>query len=66
MNWKTVVVLIVVILALGGFFYYDTYWLTPARDKAESAKGRVFSVEPKDVEALTIKRPNLHEVNIAR
>ena len=58
MNWKTVVVLIVVILALGGFFYYDTYWLTPARDKAESAKGRVFSVEPKDVEAFTIKRPN--------
>jgi len=58
MSWKTVVVLTVVILALGGFFYYDTYWLTPARDKAESAKGRVFTVEPKDVEAFTIKRPS--------
>ncbi len=58
MSWKTVVVLLVVVLALGGFFYYDTYWLTPARDKAESAKGRVFTVEPKDVDAFTIKRGN--------
>ena len=57
MSWKTVVVLLVLILGLGGFFYYDTYWLTPARDKADSSKGRVFAVEPKDVDAITIKRP---------
>jgi hypothetical protein len=52
------VILTVLVAGLGGFFYYDTYWLTPARDKAESARGRVWTVEPKDVEALTIKRPS--------
>ena len=57
MNWKRVVVLALLVAGLGGFFYYDTYWLAPARDKAESTKGRVWTVEPKDVEALTIKRP---------
>lgn len=56
MNWKTAVVLVVVAAALGGFFYYDTYWLTPAREKAESVKGRLWTVEAKDVEAVTIKR----------
>jgi Domain of unknown function (DUF4340) len=55
-NWKTAVVLVVIAAALGGFFYYDTYWLTPAREKAESAKGRLWTVEAKDVEAVTIKR----------
>ena len=33
MNWKSAVVLIALASALGGFFYYDTYWLSPARDK---------------------------------
>ena len=56
MNWKSVVILAVVVAGLGGFFYYDTYWLAPARDKTEATKGRVWTVEPKDVEALTIKR----------
>jgi len=56
-NWKSAVVLIALASALGGFFYYDTYWLTPARDKAESTKGRLWTtLEPRDVEALTIKR----------
>jgi hypothetical protein len=57
MSWKTVVVLLVVAAGLAGFFYYDTYWLSPAREKAESAKGRLWTVEAKDVEAVTIKRP---------
>ncbi|HEV8438878.1 MAG TPA: DUF4340 domain-containing protein [Methylomirabilota bacterium] len=56
MSWKTIVVLVVLIAGLGGFFYYDTYWWNPAREKAESAKGRLWTVEPKDVEAVTIKR----------
>ena len=56
MNWKVVVVLAVLVAGLGGFYYYDTYWLTPARDKVESSKGRLWTVEPKDVEAFTIKR----------
>src|SRR6266545_1261045 len=58
MSWKSLAILVVLASALGGFFYYDTYWLTPAREKAESAKGRLWTLEAKDVEALTIKRPN--------
>ncbi|MCI0548576.1 MAG: DUF4340 domain-containing protein, partial [Candidatus Rokubacteria bacterium] len=56
MSWKTGIVLAVVLAALGGFVYYDTYWLTPARDKTTAAQGRLWTVEPKDIEALTIKR----------
>src|SRR5262249_58635635 len=58
MNWKVAVVLAVIVAGLGGFYYYDTYWLTPARDKAESNRGRLWTVEPKDVESFTIKRAN--------
>jgi hypothetical protein len=56
-GWKTIGVLLVLAAGLGGFFYYDTYWLTPRREKAESAKGRIWTVEPKDVEAVTLDRP---------
>jgi hypothetical protein len=56
MNWKTLAVLVLLAAGLGGFLLYDSYWLSPAREKAESAKGRLWSVEPKDVEAVTIKR----------
>lgn len=57
MKWKTTAVLLVLVAGLGGFYLYDLYKLGPARDKAESAKGRIWSVEPKDVVALTIARP---------
>lgn len=56
MSWKSLVVLAVLASAIAGFFYYDTYWLTPARDKAELVKGRLWTLEAKDVEAVTIKR----------
>jgi len=53
---KTLVVLLLLAAGLGGFFYYDTYWLNPKREKAETAKGRIWIVEPKDVEGVTIAR----------
>jgi hypothetical protein len=53
---KTIVVLLVLAAGLGGFFYYDSYWLGPTREKAESAKGRIWTVEPKDVEGVVIVR----------
>ena len=53
---KTLVVLLLLAAGFGGFFYYDTYWLNPKREKAESAKGRIWTVEPKDVEGVTIAR----------
>jgi len=56
MSWKTVTVLVILVAGLGGFFYYDTYWLEPVREKKESVKGRLWDVEPKDVEVLIIKR----------
>ena len=56
MSWKSLVVLVVLVAGLGGYFAYDTYWLAPARDKAESVKGRLWTVEAKDVEGLSIKR----------
>src|SRR5712671_710771 len=53
---KTLVVLLLLAAGLGGFFYYDTYSLAPRREKAESAKGRIWTVEPKDVERVTVAR----------
>jgi hypothetical protein len=55
---KTIVILLLLAAGLGGFFYYDTYWLNPRREKAESAKGRIWTVEPKDVEGVVIARKN--------
>src|SRR5581483_7235133 len=55
-RWKSIVVLLVVAAALGGFFYYDSHYLGPRREQAESAKGRLWTVEPKDVERVTIAR----------
>ncbi len=53
---KTLIVLLLLAAGLGGFFYYDTYWLSPRREKAESAKGRIWTVEPKDVLGVTVIR----------
>jgi hypothetical protein len=53
---KTIVVLLLLAAGLGGFFYYDTYWLNPKREKAESAKGRIWTVEPKDVRASIARK----------
>jgi hypothetical protein len=56
MSWKTVTVLAVLAGSLGGFLVLDSYYLTPKREKTTSAQGRLWTIEPKDVESLTIKR----------
>jgi hypothetical protein len=56
MSWKSLTVLVVLAAGLGGFLAYDSYYLTPKREKTTSAKGRLWTIEPKDVETLTIKR----------
>ena len=53
---RTILVLLILAAGLGGFFYYDTYSLAPRREKVESAKGRIWTVEPKDVETVTVAR----------
>ena len=55
-RWKSILVLLVLAAVLGGFFYYDSYYLGPRREKAESAKGRLWTLEPKDVERVTVVR----------
>lgn len=66
MSWKTAAALVVLAAGLGGFFVYDTYWLTPARDKTEAAKGRLWNVELKDVDGVTLKRKGEAPVKIKR
>ncbi len=56
MSWKTLTVLAILAAGLGGFLVVDSYWLTPKREKTAGVKGRLWTIEPKDVEALTIKR----------
>ena len=56
LSGRTILVLLILAAGLGGFFYYDTYSLEPRREKAESAKGRIWTVEPKDVLAVTVAR----------
>ena len=56
MSWKTLTVLAVLAAGLGGFLVVDSYWLTPKREKTAGVKGRLWTIEPKDVLGLTIKR----------
>lgn len=56
MRWQTTVALAVILAVLGGAYYlYEIRW-APEREQAESRKGRVFAVEPKDVSVVEIKR----------
>ena len=56
MSWRTGVLLVLIVAGLGGYYWYDTRYLAPAQEKRESAKGRVWEIEPKDVEGVTLKR----------
>ena len=53
---KTLIALLVLLAGLGGFFVYDSYWLSPAREQRDQAKGRLWTVEPKDIEQIAIAR----------
>jgi len=56
MRWQTTAVLAVLLLALGGFYYvYEVRW-GPERERAQSCKDRVFTVETTDVTELALKR----------
>src|SRR5918994_7423697 len=56
MRWQTTAAFAVILAVLGGAYYlYEIRW-APEREQAESRKGRVFAVEPKDVTKIEIKR----------
>jgi hypothetical protein len=55
-RWQSAVVLVLVLAGLGGYYAYDTWQLEPAREKREAGRGRLWEVEAKDIEALTLAR----------
>ena len=56
MRWQTTAVLAAILIALGAFYYVYEIRLGPEREKVESRKGRVFTLEPADVTEVEIKR----------
>ncbi|HKQ66607.1 MAG TPA: DUF4340 domain-containing protein [Methylomirabilota bacterium] len=56
MRWQTTAVLAAILIVLGAFYYVYEVRLGPEREKVESRKGRVFTLEPADVTELDIKR----------
>lgn len=56
MRWKTTLGLGLIFLALVTFYYfYEVRW-SPERERVAEAKGRLWSVEAKDVEEVVFKR----------
>jgi hypothetical protein len=58
MRWQTTAVLAVLLVALGAFYYVYEIRLAPDREKAESAKGRLWKVETADVTTMQLRRPD--------
>ncbi len=56
MRWKSTAVLALLFVGLAGFYYVYEIRLAPEREKAERVKGRLWTVEPKDVEEVIFKR----------
>ncbi|MBI4609088.1 MAG: DUF4340 domain-containing protein [Candidatus Rokubacteria bacterium] len=56
MRWKTTAVLALLLAAFAGFYYVYEIRLAPEREKAQQAKGRLWTVEAKDVEEVVFKR----------
>jgi len=56
MRWKTTLVLAVIFVALGIFYYVYEVRLSPDREKAAQGKGRLWTVELKDVEEVIARR----------
>ena len=56
MRWQTTAVLAAILIVLGAFYYVYEIRLGPEREKVESRKGRVFTMEPADVTEVEIKR----------
>lgn len=56
MRWKSTLFLAIILVALGTFYYVYEIRLSPEREKAAQAKGRLWTVEQKDVEEVIAKR----------
>lgn len=58
MRWQTTLVAAILLAVVGAFYYVYEVRLGPDREKAETRKGRVFTVETTDVTAVELKRPD--------
>ena len=58
MRWQTTLVAAILLILVGGFYYVYEVRLGPDREKAETRKGRVFSIDTTDVTAVELKRPD--------
>jgi hypothetical protein len=56
MRWKTTLFLAIILVALGIFYYVYEIRLAPEREKAAQARGRLWTVEARDVEEVVFKR----------
>lgn len=65
MRWKTTAALALLFIALAVFYYVYEIRLAPEREKAERARGRLWTVEAKDVEEVIFKR-NEDTVHVKR
>ena len=58
MRWQTTLIAALLLVLVGGFYYIYEVRLGPEREKAETRKGRVFTVETADVTAMELRRPD--------
>lgn len=56
MRWQTTAVLALLFAAVAGFYYVYEVRMGPERERAASARGRVFTGEPGDATEVSIRR----------
>src|SRR6059036_1687462 len=58
MRWQTTAILAAILIAVGAFYYVYDVRMAPDREKEAARKGRLWTIEPADVNELTIRRPS--------
>lgn|SRR5712691_2913205 len=56
MRWQTTAILAVILIALGAFYYVYDVRMAPEREKVAAGKGRMWTIEPADVNEVAIRR----------
>ena len=56
MRWQTTAILAAILIAVGAFYYVYDVRMAPEREKEAARKGRLWTIEPVDVNEVTIRR----------
>jgi len=56
MRWQTTAILAAILIAVGAFYYVYDVRMAPEREKEAARKGRLWTIEPADVNEVTIRR----------